>query len=129
MIERFFATTWIVIVAAFVAALSFGAIWVFYIGIQQWRREIADWNKSTKSGQHPDFNSTAMIAVAVTAAIVYVMYGILDVGQSTALLSDDKVTEGVAWLFVVVIVPLVTGKAVTKFSSNKYGSTETPPKE
>ena len=126
-LERFFSTTWVVILAAFVAFLAYGAIWVFFIGIKQWKREIADWNLSAKTSQHPDFNSTALIACAVTTALVYVLAGIMNIAQATELLSDEKITEGIAWLFVVVIGPLVTGKAISKFSSSKYGATEAPP--
>ena len=127
MIELWFARTWIVIVAVLSVGLVAVALWIAVIGVRQWQRENEWYNNSDHSKPHPDYNTTALIAGVVASMILWIMLAIMDVGQATALLSNDNVLNGVSWLYGAVLVPLVLGKAMNKFASSKYGSAEAPP--
>ena len=124
MIELFFARTWIVIVAIFAAGLVGISLWVAFIGVQQWKKENEWYNASDHSKPHPDYNTTALIAGTVTSAILFVMSAILNVGQATEMMTDNSVLTGISWLYGAVLTPLVAGKIMNKFTSDKYGSTE-----
>ena len=124
--ELWFARTWIVIAAAFIAAVNFVAVWVLMIGISYWRGSLADWVKGKRKTSIPDLNSNILIFAVVASLMDLVIFGLMDVGQSTSILTSEHL-EGIAWLYVAVLVPLVTGKTVTKFASSKYGSAEVPP--
>ncbi len=126
MVELFFARTWIVIAAAFIAAVNFVAVWVLMIGISYWRGSLEDWVKGGRKTSIPDLNSNILIFAVVASLMDLVVFGLMDVGQSTSILTSEHL-EGIAWLYVAVLVPLVTGKTVTKFASSKYGSAEVPP--
>ena len=71
-------------------------------------------------------NFDILIFALVASLLDLVVFAIMDVGQSTTILTGENL-EGIAWLYVVVLVPLVTGKTITKFASSKYGSAEVPP--
>ena len=126
MIELFFARTWIGIAALFIAAVNFVAVWVLVIGIGYWRGSLAEWAKGGRKTAIPDLNSNVLIFALVASLLDLVIFGIMDVGQGTAILTSEHL-EGIAWLYLVVLVPLVTGKTITKFASSKYGSAEQPP--
>lgn len=126
MVELWFARTWIVIAAGFVAAINFVAAWVLYIGISHWRSSLDAWQLQGRKTAVPDLNSNILIFSVVASLLDLVMFAIMNVGQATSILTDAHL-EGLAWLYVAVLVPLVTGKTITKFSSAKYGSTEVPP--
>ena len=123
--ELWFARTWIVIAAAFIAAVNFVAVWVLMIGISYWRGSLEDWVKGGRKTSIPDLNSNILIFAVVASLMDLVVFGLMDVGQSTSILTSEHL-EGIAWLYVAVLVPLVTGKTVTKFASSKYGSAEVP---
>lgn len=124
--ELWFARTWIVIAAAFIAAVNFVACWVLFVGISYWRGSLRDWVKAGRKTSIPDLNSNILIFALVASLLDLVVFGIMDVGQATTILTGERL-EGIAWLYVVVLVPLVTGKTITKFASSKYGSSEIPP--
>ena len=124
--ELWFARTWIIIAAAFIAAVNFVAVWVLMIGISYWRGSLADWVKGGRKTSIPDLNSNILIFAVVASLMDLVIFGLMDVGQSTSILTSEHL-EGIAWLYVAVLVPLVTGKTVTKFASSKYGSAAVPP--
>lgn len=126
MIEIFFARTWVVIAALFIAAVNFVAVWVLFIGIEYWRGSLQEWVKGGRKTAIPDLNSNILIFALVASLLDLVIFAILDVGQATAILTSEHI-EGIGWLYVVVLVPLVTGKTITKFASSKYGSAEQPP--
>lgn len=126
MVELFFAKTWIVIAAAFIAMVNFVAVWVLMTGVKYWRGHLKDWVTGGRKTSIPDLNSNILIFAVVASLLDLVVFGLMDVGQSTAILTGDSL-EGIAWLYVAVLVPLVTGKTVTKFASSKYGSSESPP--
>ena len=126
MIELFFARTWIVIAAAFIAAVNFVAVWVLFIGISYWKGSLREWVAGGRKTAIPDLNSNILIFALVASLLDLVVFAIIDVGQATAILTSEHI-EGIAWLYVVVLVPLVTGKTITKFASSKYGSSEQPP--
>jgi len=126
MVELFFARTWIVIAAGFIAAVNFVAVWVLFVGISYWRGSLAEWVKGGRKTAIPDLNSNILIFALVASLLDLVVFAIMDVGQSTTILTGANL-EGIAWLYVVVLVPLVTGKTITKFASSKYGSAEVPP--
>ena len=121
-VELFFSNTWIVIVAAFVASINYVAVWIVFIGVKQWREELAWWNASDHKTQHPDFNTTVWISALVVAAIDFVMLGVMNVGQATELLSDPNVLTGVSWLFGSVLAPLILGRAMNKYTNDKFGT-------
>lgn len=126
MIEVFFARTWIVIAAGFVAAVNFVAVWVLYTGIHHWKESLQEWVKGGRATAIPDLNSNILIFSVVASLLDLVIFGIMNVGQATEILISDKL-DGIAWLYVAVLVPLITGKTITKFASSKYGSAEVPP--
>ena len=126
MIEVFFARSWIVIAAAFIAAVNFVAVWVLFIGISFWRGSLREWVRGGRKTAIPDLNSNILIFALVASLLDLVVFGIMDVGQATSILSGESLA-GIAWLYVAVLVPLVTGKTITKFASSKYGSAEVPP--
>lgn len=126
MIELFFARTWIVIAAGFIAAVNFVAVWVLFVGISYWRGSLQEWVKGGRKTAIPDLNSNILIFALVASLLDLVIFAIMDVGQGTAILTSEHL-EGIAWLYVAVLVPLVTGKTITKFASSKYGSAEVPP--
>lgn len=126
MIEVFFARTWIVIAAVFIAAVNYVAIWVLYTGVYHWRGSLRDWVVGGRKTAIPDLNSNILIFAVVASLLDLVVFGLMDVGQSTSILIGDHL-DGIAWLYVAVLVPLVTGKTITKFASSKYGSSEVPP--
>lgn len=126
VIELFFARTWIAIAAAFIAAVNFVAVWVLWIGIAYWRGSLQEWVKGGRKTSIPDLNSNILIFALVASLLDLIVFGLMDVGQSTAILTSEHL-EGIAWLYVAVLVPLVTGKTITKFASSKYGSAESPP--
>lgn len=126
MIELFFARTWIVIAAAFIAMVNFVAVWVLVIGVKYWRGSLSDWVKGGRKTSIPDLNSNILIFSVVASLLDLLIFGLMNVGQSTEILSGDNL-EGIAWLYAAVLVPLVTGKTITKFASSKYGSSEAPP--
>jgi len=121
-LDLWFSHSWVVIVAIFAAGLVFISLWVAFIGVQQWKRENDWYNSSDHSRPHPDYNTTALIAGTVTSAILFIMSAILNVGQATELMSDNNVLTGISWLYGAVLAPLVAGKIMNKFSSDKYGS-------
>ena len=125
MIETWFARTWIVIIAAFVAFLAYASIKIIFIAVNQWKLELNAWNSGKTSKVHPEFSTSSLIASIVSSVLLFVMLGIMNVGQATALMSDDKVLAGLAWLYVAVLFPLITGKTMNKFSADKYGNVET----
>jgi len=126
VIELWFARTWIIIAAAFIAAVNFVAVWVLMIGISYWKGSLQEWVKGGRKTAIPDLNSNILIFALVASLLDLVVFAIMDVGQSTSILTGENL-EGIAWLYVVVLVPLVTGKTITKFASSKYGSSEVPP--
>ena len=126
MIELWFARTWIIIAAAFIAAVNFVAVWVLMIGISYWKGSLQEWVKGGRKTAIPDLNSNILIFALVASLLDLVVFAIMDVGQSTSILTGENL-EGSVWLYVVVLVPLVTGKTITKFASSKYGSSEVPP--
>lgn len=127
MVELFFAKTWIVIAAAFIAMVNFVAVWVLMTGVKYWRGSLADWVKGGRVTSVPDLNSNILIFAVVASLLDLVIFGLMNVGQGTEILSGESL-EGIAWLYVAVLLPLITGKTVTKFASSKYGSSEaTPP--
>lgn len=126
MIEVWFARTWIVIAALFIAAVNFAAGWVLFVGIGYWRGSLRAWVDGGRRTSIPDLNSNILIFALVASLLDIVIFGIMDVGQATSILSGTSL-EGIAWLYVAVLVPLVTGKTITKFASSKYGSAEQPP--
>ena len=126
MVELFFARTWIVIAAGFIAAVNFVAVWVPFVGVSYWRGSLREWVKGGRKTAIPDLNSNILIFALVASLLDLVVFAIMDVGQSTTILTGENL-EGIAWLYVVVLVPLVTGKTITKFASSKYGSAEVPP--
>ena len=126
MIEIFFARTWIVIAAGFVASINIIAVWVLHIGIHHWKESLGAWVKGGRVTAIPDLNSNILIFSVVASLLDLVMFGIMDVGQATGILTGEKI-EGIAWLYMAVLVPLITGKTLTKFASSKYGSAEQPP--
>ena len=126
MIELFFARTWIVIAAGFVAAVNFIAVWVLCTGIYHWRQSLRAWVVGGRVVAIPDLNSNILIFSIVASLLDLVMFAIMNVGQATEILTGGSV-EGIAWLYVAVLIPLVTGKTITKFASSKYGSAEVPP--
>lgn len=109
--ELWFARTWIVIAALFVASINAAAVIVLYIGIRHWREDLSK-----------DLNSNIWISSVVVTMLNLIMLGVMNVGQATEILGDKL--EGIAWLFAAVLVPLVTGKTITKFGASKYGTTE-----
>lgn len=121
-----FARTWIVIAALFIAAVNFVAIWVLVVGVGFWRGSLRAWVDDGRRTAIPDLNSNILIFALVASLLDIVIFGIMDVGQATSILSGGSL-EGIAWLYVAVLVPLVTGKTITKFASSKYGSSESPP--
>lgn len=125
MIELWFARTWIVIAAGFVAAVNAVAIWVLLIGITHWRESLKAWVTGGRSKAIPDLNSNILIFSVVASLLDLIIFAIMNVGQATEIITGGSV-EGIAWLYVAVLVPLVTGKTITKFSSAKYGSAEAP---
>ena len=125
-IELFFARTWIVIAAAFIAMVNFVAIWVLVIGISYWRGSLRDWVTGGRKTSIPDINSNILIFAVVASLLDLVIFGLMNVGQATEVLTGGSL-EGIAWLYVAVLVPLVTGKTLTKYASSKYGSAEQPP--
>jgi hypothetical protein len=50
------------------------------------------------------------------------MLAVMNVGQATELLTDPSVLTGVSWLFGSVLAPLILGKAMNKYTSEKFGS-------
>lgn len=126
MIELWFARTWIIIAAAFVAAVNAVAVWVLIIGIGYWRDSLRAWAAGGRVSSIPDLNSNILIFSVVASLLDLIIFAIMNVGQATEILTGGSV-EGIAWLYVAVLVPLVTGKTISKFSSAKYGSTEIPP--
>ena len=126
MVELFFARTWIVIAAVFIALVNFVAVWILVIGVRFWRGSLEDWVRGGRKTSIPDLNSNILIFAVVASLMDLVIFGLMDVGQSTSILTSEHL-EGIAWLYVAVLVPLVTGKTVTKFASSKYGSAEVPP--
>lgn len=126
MIEVFFARTWIVIAAGFVASVNVIAVWVLYIGVHNWRHSLLDWVHGGRKTAIPDLNSNILIFSVVASLLDLVMFGIMDVGQAMGILTGDKI-DGIAWLYMAVLVPLISGKTLTKFASSKYGSAEQPP--
>ena len=49
----------------------------------------------------------------------------MNVGQAFGMATEGA--EPLAWLVGATLFPLVTGKTITKFSSNKYGSADVQP--
>ena len=125
MIEVFFARTWIVIAAGFVASINIIAVWVLYIGVHNWRDSMVSWVHGGRKTAIPDLNSNILIFSVVASLLDLVMFGIMDVGQAMGILTGEKI-EGIAWLYMAVLVPLITGKTLTKFASSEYGSAEQP---
>lgn len=123
MVELWFARTWIIIAAGFVAAVNAVAILVLLIGITHWRESLRAWVMGGRSKTIPDLNSNILIFSVVASLLDLIIFAIMNVGQATEILTGGSV-EGIAWLYVAVLVPLVTGKTITKFSSAKYGSTD-----
>lgn len=121
-LDLWFAHSWVVIVAIFAAGLVGISLWVAFIGVQQWKRENEWYNTSDHSRPHPDYNTTALIAATVTSAILFVMSAILNVGQATDMMTDNNVLTGISWFYGAVLTPLVAGKIMNKFTSDKYGS-------
>lgn len=123
VIELWFARTWIIIAAGFVAAVNAVAVWVLIIGIGYWRESLKAWVEGGRKTTIPDLNSNILIFSVVASLLDLVIFAIMNVGQATEILTGGSV-EGIAWLYVAVLVPLVTGKTISKFSSAKYGATE-----
>lgn len=121
-LDLWFSHSWVVIVAVFAAGLVAISLWVAYIGVRQWQRENEWYNASDHARPHPDYNTTALIAGVATSAILFIMSAILNVGQATELMSDNNVLTGISWLYGAVLGPLVAGKIMNKFTSDKYGS-------
>ena len=124
-VELWFARTWIIIAALYVAALDAGAVYVLALGIFHWRKLLRAHEGRLFAGPMPDFNSTVIIASVVVAVLNVILLGAMNVGQAFQMATDGA--ESLAWLVGAVLIPVITGKTITKFSSNKYGSTEMPP--
>ncbi len=121
-LELWFSRTWIVIAALYVAALDAGAVYVFAVGIHHWRKMLAAHEARGFSGPMPDFNTTVTIASVVVVVLNVIMLGVMNVGQAFGMATDGA--DSLGWLVGAILVPLVTGKTITKFASSKYGSTE-----
>jgi len=124
-IDLFFARTWIVIAAVFIAALNFVAVWILKIGVSHWHKELHKFVRTSPKDAAPSLDSGILITSVVVMVIDVVILGGMDVGSFLSLVTENA--DGIAWLCGAVLVPLVTGKAVTKFTSTKYGSTDAPP--
>jgi len=123
--ELWFSHTWIVIAAIYVAALDAGAVWVLTLGVWHWRKLLAAHEARGFAGPMPDFNTTVIIASVVVAVLNVILLGAMNVGQAFGMATDGA--EPLAWLIGAVLVPLITGKTITKFASSKYGSTDVQP--
>lgn len=126
-VELWFARTWIIIAAIYVAALDAGAVYVFALGIHHWRKLLRAHEDRQFVGPMPDFNTTVIISSVVVAVLNVILLGVMNVGQAFFLATEGA--EPLGWLIAAVLFPLITGKTITKFSSNKYGSSEVPPPE
>lgn len=116
-IELFFARTWIVLCALFAVTLSAASISVLHYGLRRWIR-----------GEDKDINTNVWIAQVVNFTLLFLLCGIMDVGQAFPML--DKADE-ITWLISPILAILVTGKTMTKVQSIKHGTLEssepTPP--
>lgn len=124
-LELWFSRTWIIIAALYVAALDAGAVYVFAVGIHHWRKMLRAHEARAFVGPMPDFNTTVTIASVVVVVLNVVMLGVMNVGQAFGMATDGA--DSLGWLVGAILVPLVTGKTITKFASTKYGSTDVQP--
>lgn len=126
-LEVWFARTWIVVAALFIAALDALAVYVFAVGAHHWRKMLARHERNGFVGAVPDFNSTVIIASVAVAVLNVILLGAMDVGQAFGMATEGA--EPLAWLVGATLFPLITGKTITKFASNKYGSADVQPPE
>lgn len=126
-LEVWFSRTWIIIAALYVAALDAGAVYVLALGIWHWRKLLAAHEARAFAGPMPDFNTTVIIASVVVAVLNVILLGAMNVGQAFGMATEGA--EALAWLVGAVLVPLITGKTITKFASSKYGTTDVQPPE
>lgn len=126
-LELWFSRTWIIIAALYVAALDAGAVYVFAVGIHHWRKMLTAHEARGFAGPMPDFNTTVTIASVVVVVLNVIMLGVMNVGQAFGMATDGA--DSLGWLIGAILVPLVTGKTITKFASTKYGSADVQPPE
>ena len=124
-VEWFFSRTWIVIAAGFIGAINVLAVWVAYIGISHWQKELKNFVRVNPKVPAPSLDTSIWISAGVVTILDVIHFAGMNVGQFLDIVLNNP--EGLAWLCSSVLMPLIFGKAVTKFTSGKYGSLETPP--
>jgi hypothetical protein len=113
-IELWFSRTWIIMAAGFVAAINMAAVVVLYTAISHWRADLSK-----------DLNTNIWISAVVVVVLNVIVLGGMNVGQFFRLVTDGA--DGIAWLCAAVLIPLITGKTISKYTSTKFGSTDVPP--
>lgn len=122
--EIWFARSWVIVSALFIAAIDCLAVWAVFTGINHWRKELRSFVRVGPKDPAPSLDTSVWISGGVVVMLNVIMLGGMDVGQFLQILLNNP--EGLAWLCTAVLFPLIGGKAMTKFVSGKYGSIDYP---
>lgn len=105
------AHAWLILAAMLVVFIDYFAVIVTHGTVARWRAD-----------PKRELETSGLIFLSVAAMLNVIILGGMNVGQFFELVTDGA--EGLTLLFSVVIIPLVTGRAMTRMSSNKYGSSD-----